>query len=187
MVWESSRKLTRPTMKINRSISRGSLFIPLPIRGNSRPSDGSLRHGHLSPLCRKYNRAVSSGLCREETSHPRSCSPQVVHAFLLFPTIERMAESPNGKIATPLLCWFRYALYAISYLLLKPCPDVVKSWLAGLILQVVDIKTEFPLTSMLQPSCLGKCILKECIYYRIWKCLQSNLTQQMNSTHAIVC
>lgn len=85
------------------------------------------------------------------------CVPElpVVHAFLLFPTIERMAESPNGKIATPLLCWFRYALYAISYLLLKPCPDVVKSWLAGLILQVVDIKTEFPLTSMLQPSCLA--------------------------------
>ncbi|XP_037384353.1 lipid droplet-associated hydrolase isoform X2 [Talpa occidentalis] len=31
----------------------------------------------------------------------------IIRSILLFPTIERMSESRNGRIATPLLCWFR--------------------------------------------------------------------------------
>ncbi|XP_069105973.1 lipid droplet-associated hydrolase-like [Argopecten irradians] len=33
---------------------------------------------------------------------------RVLRCFLLFPTIERMAASPNGTVATPLLKWLRW-------------------------------------------------------------------------------
>eukprot|EP00069_Balaena_mysticetus_P001993 bmy_15724T0 len=57
------------------------------------------------------------------------CSLLVIRSFLLFPTIERMSESPKGKLATPFLCWFRYAFYVPGYLLLKPWPEKIKSLL----------------------------------------------------------
>ncbi|XP_004839126.2 lipid droplet-associated hydrolase isoform X2 [Heterocephalus glaber] len=79
----------------------------------------------------------------------------VIHTFLLFPTIERMAESPTGRIATPLLCWFRYALYVTDYLLLTPCPDIVKSWLINIVLRVINLKTELTLMNVIQPFCLA--------------------------------
>lgn len=76
----------------------------------------------------------------------------IIHAFLLFPTIERMAETPNGRIATPFLCWFRYILYATGYLILKPCPEIIKSFL---IQQFLGFKSEISSTSVLQPFCLA--------------------------------
>lgn len=79
----------------------------------------------------------------------------VIHTFLLFPTIERMSESPKGRIATPLLCWFRYALYAAAYLLLKPCPEMIKSLLIRIGLQAMNFKSEFSLTNLIQPFCLA--------------------------------
>ncbi|KAM5292809.1 lipid droplet-associated hydrolase isoform 2-T2 [Ctenodactylus gundi] len=79
----------------------------------------------------------------------------VFHAFLLFPTIERLSDSPNGRIATPLLCWFRYVLYVFSYLMLKPCPESVKSWLIRMILQVKHLKNELIQANALQPFCLA--------------------------------
>uniref|UniRef100_A0A8D2JS54 Lipid droplet-associated hydrolase n=1 Tax=Sciurus vulgaris TaxID=55149 RepID=A0A8D2JS54_SCIVU len=79
----------------------------------------------------------------------------VIHTFLLFPTIERMAESPNGRIATPLLCWFRYALYVTGYLLLTPCPEKIKSLLIRMGLRAMNLKTEFLQTNILQPFCLA--------------------------------
>ncbi|XP_073905354.1 lipid droplet-associated hydrolase isoform X3 [Castor canadensis] len=84
------------------------------------------------------------------------CAPElpVIHTFLLFPTIERMSESPNGRIATPLLCWFRYVLYVTGYLILKPCPEKIKSLLIRMGLQVMNLKTEFLPMNILQPFCL---------------------------------
>lgn len=79
----------------------------------------------------------------------------VIHSFLLFPTIERMAETPNGRIATPLLCWFRYALYATSYLLLKPCPEIIKSFIIKKALEKLSFTCEIPLKSLLHPFCLA--------------------------------
>ncbi|XP_006167722.1 lipid droplet-associated hydrolase isoform X1 [Tupaia chinensis] len=79
----------------------------------------------------------------------------VIRSFLLFPTIERMSESPNGRIATPLLCWLRYVLYVAGYLLLKPCPEKVKSWVLGVAMQVMKWKTEFLLANVLEPFCLA--------------------------------
>lgn len=79
----------------------------------------------------------------------------IIHAFLLFPTIERMSESPNGRIATPLLCWFRYALYATGYLLLKLCPAKVKSSLLSAALGKMNMPNEFSIVNMLEPFCLA--------------------------------
>uniref|UniRef100_A0ACB8GDY1 Uncharacterized protein n=1 Tax=Sphaerodactylus townsendi TaxID=933632 RepID=A0ACB8GDY1_9SAUR len=45
---------------------------------------------------------------------------------MLFPTIERMAQSPQGKLMTPLLCQLRYILYMPIYLITL-LPDIVKS------------------------------------------------------------
>ncbi|XP_066091289.1 lipid droplet-associated hydrolase isoform X1 [Saccopteryx bilineata] len=78
----------------------------------------------------------------------------IIHSFLLFPTIERMSESPNGRIATPLLCWLRYALYLPAYLLLKPCPGMIKSWLIRMVLQRMNLQTEFSLLNVCEPFCL---------------------------------
>ncbi|XP_076798250.1 lipid droplet-associated hydrolase isoform X2 [Arvicanthis niloticus] len=79
----------------------------------------------------------------------------VIHAFLLFPTIERMSESPNGKFATPLFCRFRYVLYALSYLFLKPCPDIIKSFITQKVLGQISCETEVPVRDILQPFCLA--------------------------------
>ncbi|XP_008050286.2 lipid droplet-associated hydrolase [Carlito syrichta] len=80
----------------------------------------------------------------------------VIRSFLLFPTIERISESPNGRIATPFLCWFRYVLYAAGYLILKPCPEKIKSLLIGMGLQVMNLENEFSPLNVLEPFCLGK-------------------------------
>ncbi|NP_001126355.1 lipid droplet-associated hydrolase [Pongo abelii] len=79
----------------------------------------------------------------------------VIRAFLLFPTIERMSESPNGRIATPLLCWSRYVLYVTGYLLLKPCPEKIKSLLIRRGLQVMNLENEFSPLNILEPFCLA--------------------------------
>ncbi|XP_012583124.1 PREDICTED: UPF0554 protein C2orf43 homolog isoform X2 [Condylura cristata] len=79
----------------------------------------------------------------------------IIRAILLFPTIERMSESPNGRIATPLLCWLRYVLYATGYLLLKPCPEKVKSLLLNKALRMLDLENEFTVLNVLEPFCLA--------------------------------
>ncbi|XP_008571555.1 PREDICTED: UPF0554 protein C2orf43 homolog isoform X2 [Galeopterus variegatus] len=82
----------------------------------------------------------------------------VIRSFLLFPTIERMSESPNGRIATPLLCWFRYAVYAISYLLFKPCPEKIKSLFIRMGLQAMNLECEFSLMNVFEPFCQANAV-----------------------------
>ncbi|KFO19902.1 hypothetical protein H920_18739 [Fukomys damarensis] len=45
---------------------------------------------------------------------------------------------------------FPYALYVSGYLLLKPYPDTV----IGIVLRVINLKTEFILRNVIQPCCL---------------------------------
>ncbi|XP_036729146.1 lipid droplet-associated hydrolase isoform X2 [Balaenoptera musculus] len=78
----------------------------------------------------------------------------VIRSFLLFPTIERMSESPKGKLATPLLCWFRYAFYVPGYLLLKPWPEKIKSLVIRMLLQRMNLQSEFSFLNLLEPFCL---------------------------------
>uniref|UniRef100_A0A8C5MNZ1 Lipid droplet-associated hydrolase n=1 Tax=Leptobrachium leishanense TaxID=445787 RepID=A0A8C5MNZ1_9ANUR len=47
----------------------------------------------------------------------RAVDVKILQSILLFPTIERMAQSPQGKIMTPLLCSLRYIVYMPLYLL----------------------------------------------------------------------
>ncbi|XP_053565614.1 lipid droplet-associated hydrolase [Bombina bombina] len=42
---------------------------------------------------------------------------KVVQSILLFPTIERMSQTPQGKIMTPFLCSLRYIVYMPLFLL----------------------------------------------------------------------
>ncbi|XP_055983810.1 lipid droplet-associated hydrolase [Sorex fumeus] len=78
----------------------------------------------------------------------------IIRSFLLFPTIERMSESPNGRIATPLLCWLRYVLYVSGYMLLKPFPAFIKSLLIRVGLQLLNIDNEFYNLNLFEPFCL---------------------------------
>ncbi|XP_044145547.1 lipid droplet-associated hydrolase isoform X2 [Bufo gargarizans] len=64
----------------------------------------------------------------------RSPELKVLKSILLFPTIERMAQSPQGKIMTPLLCSLRYVVYMPLYLL-SFLPDVMKIFLVKLALR----------------------------------------------------
>ncbi|XP_013912563.1 PREDICTED: lipid droplet-associated hydrolase [Thamnophis sirtalis] len=59
----------------------------------------------------------------------QSPEPEILRSILLFPTIERMAQTPNGKLLTPLFCWLRYILY-IPIFLFTLLPERVKSFFA---------------------------------------------------------
>ncbi|XP_023442202.2 lipid droplet-associated hydrolase isoform X2 [Dasypus novemcinctus] len=79
----------------------------------------------------------------------------VIRTLLLFPTIERMSQTPKGRIATPFLCWLRYGLYVIGYLLLKPCPEKIKSLLIRIGLNQMNMSDEFSIRNVLEPFCLA--------------------------------
>lgn len=61
------------------------------------------------------------------------CPPQVIKAVMLFPTIERMAQSPEGKVMTPVLCHLRYLAY-LPLFLLSLLPESLKAGLVRLVL-----------------------------------------------------
>uniref|UniRef100_A0A3P8S9P2 Lipid droplet-associated hydrolase n=1 Tax=Amphiprion percula TaxID=161767 RepID=A0A3P8S9P2_AMPPE len=58
---------------------------------------------------------------------------KVLKAVMLFPTIERMAETPQGKVLTPVLCHMRYLAY-LPLFLLSLLPDTIKAGLIKLVL-----------------------------------------------------
>lgn len=59
---------------------------------------------------------------------------KVLKSVLLFPTIERMAVTPQGKVMTPVLCHLRYAAY-LPIFLLSLLPERLKAcavrWVLG--------------------------------------------------------
>lgn len=57
---------------------------------------------------------------------------RVIKCFLLFPTIERMSQSPSGRYATPLLQYFRWMLPVFTYPICYLIPDIVKHFLIKL-------------------------------------------------------
>lgn len=57
---------------------------------------------------------------------------KVIKAVMLFPTIERMAQSPQGKVMTPLLCQMRYVAY-LPVFLLSLLPEGLKTRLIKLV------------------------------------------------------
>nr|DBA25736.1 TPA: hypothetical protein GDO54_010086 [Pyxicephalus adspersus] len=90
-------------------------------------------------------------------SHAGHCSPplgmdmsdgEVLKSILLFPTIERMAQSPQGKIMTPILCSLRYIVYMPLYLL-SFLPEVMKASLVKFALRGIKSVDESSLTASL--------------------------------------
>ncbi|MBN3301214.1 LDAH hydrolase, partial [Amia calva] len=59
---------------------------------------------------------------------------QVLKSVLLFPTIERMAQSPQGKLMTPVLCRLRYATY-LPVFLLSFLPESIKVSMVRMVLR----------------------------------------------------
>uniref|UniRef100_H3AES7 Lipid droplet-associated hydrolase n=2 Tax=Latimeria chalumnae TaxID=7897 RepID=H3AES7_LATCH len=58
----------------------------------------------------------------------------VLKSLLLFPTIEHMAQSPQGKILTPVLCRLRYVIYVPVYML-SFLPESIKASMVRFVLQ----------------------------------------------------
>nr|XP_014346245.1 PREDICTED: lipid droplet-associated hydrolase [Latimeria chalumnae] len=59
---------------------------------------------------------------------------KVLKSLLLFPTIEHMAQSPQGKILTPVLCRLRYVIYVPVYML-SFLPESIKASMVRFVLQ----------------------------------------------------
>lgn len=83
---------------------------------------------------------------------------QVLRSVLLFPTIERMAQSPQGKLMTPLLCKLRYALYMPVYLL-SFLPEGLKASLVRFALRGMKTCDESSITTsinLFSVDCIGE-------------------------------
>ncbi|XP_063771384.1 lipid droplet-associated hydrolase [Pseudophryne corroboree] len=78
----------------------------------------------------------------------RSADLKVLRSILLFPTIERMAQSPQGKVMTPLLCSLRYIVYMPCYLL-SFLPEVMKTSLVKFALRGIKSVDEACVTASL--------------------------------------
>ncbi|XP_069461991.1 lipid droplet-associated hydrolase isoform X2 [Ambystoma mexicanum] len=76
----------------------------------------------------------------------RASDLKVLRSVLLFPTIERMAQSPQGKVMTPVLCSLRYVLYMPIYLL-SFLPESVKSSLVRFVLRGIKSVDEASLAA----------------------------------------
>lgn len=83
---------------------------------------------------------------------------QVVKSVMLFPTIERMACTPQGKVMTPVLCRFRYAAY-LPVFLLSLLPERLKAGLIQLALRnmySLDTTSISAILSLIDVDCVGK-------------------------------
>ncbi|XP_049319409.1 lipid droplet-associated hydrolase [Astyanax mexicanus] len=82
---------------------------------------------------------------------------KVLKSVLLFPTIERMAVTPQGKVMTPLLCNLRYTAY-LPVFLLSLLPERLKTSLVHLVLKSVkhlDTLIVPPTASLINVDCVG--------------------------------
>ncbi|XP_019327942.1 PREDICTED: lipid droplet-associated hydrolase isoform X3 [Aptenodytes forsteri] len=88
----------------------------------------------------------------------RASELQVLRSVLLFPTIERIAQSPQGKLMTPLLCKLRYVLYMPVYLL-SFLPEGVKASLVRFALRGMKTCDESSITTsvnLFSVDCIGE-------------------------------
>lgn len=77
---------------------------------------------------------------------------------MLFPTIERMAQTPQGKVMTPVLCHMRYVAY-LPLFLLSLLPDTLKSSLVKLVfggIHSLDLSVLRPTVGLLSGDCAGR-------------------------------
>jgi hypothetical protein len=77
---------------------------------------------------------------------------------MLFPTIERMAATPQGRVMTPVLCRLRYVAY-LPIFLLSLLPDVLKTFMVKLVfrgLRSLDHSTVPPTVSLINVDTAGE-------------------------------
>lgn len=92
---------------------------------------------------------------------------QVLRAVLLFPTIERMAQSPKGKFMTPLLCKLRYILYMPVYLL-SFLPERAKTSIVRFALRGLKCPDEASIAtsiSLFSVDCIGEQIFSLAFFF----------------------
>ncbi|KAM4626043.1 lipid droplet-associated hydrolase [Polymixia lowei] len=80
---------------------------------------------------------------------------KVMKAVMLFPTIEHMAQTPQGKVMTPVLCHMRYVAY-LPLFLLSLLPERLKTTLVKLVLGGIcslDHTVVPPTVSLLSGDC----------------------------------
>ncbi|KAM9356095.1 lipid droplet-associated hydrolase isoform 2-T2 [Pholidichthys leucotaenia] len=80
---------------------------------------------------------------------------KVLKAVMLFPTIERMAQTAQGKVMTPVLCHMRYVAY-LPLFLLSLLPDAFKAGLVRLVLgriRSLDHSVVQPAVGLLSGDC----------------------------------
>ncbi|KAF0044682.1 lipid droplet-associated hydrolase [Scophthalmus maximus] len=80
---------------------------------------------------------------------------KILKAVMLFPTIERMAQTPQGKVMTPVLCHMRYVAY-LPLFLLSLLPDTLKSSLVKLVfggIHSLDLSVLRPTVGLLSGDC----------------------------------
>lgn len=85
---------------------------------------------------------------------------KVLKAIMLFPTIERMAVSPQGKVMTPLLCQMRYLAY-LPLFLLSLLPATLKSSLIKLLFSGIpslDQSVIEPTVGLLSGDCAANAL-----------------------------
>lgn len=76
---------------------------------------------------------------------------------MLFPTIERMSQSPQGKVMTPVLCHMRYIAY-LPLFLLSLLPESLKAGLIKLAfgsIHSLDHTVIQPTVGLLSGDCAG--------------------------------
>lgn len=82
---------------------------------------------------------------------------QVMKSIMLFPTIERMAQTPQGRLLTPVLCYFRYLAY-LPVFLLSILPEGLKACLIRLLfggIPFLDHTVIQPTVELLSGDCAG--------------------------------
>lgn len=102
--------------------------------------------------------------------------------MLLFPTIERMASSPQGKVMTPVLCHLRYVVY-LPIFLLSLLPERMKAGMVQLVLRNMrSLDTScIPATlSLINVDCAGESVLSASYY------LFTPLNDKCFSCHCII-
>lgn len=83
----------------------------------------------------------------------------VGRCFMLFPTIERMASSPNGRIYTPALKYLRW-IAPIAANVLSMLPEYIKAWLIQRFFQgdCVPACVHSATLSLLKPFCVSNAL-----------------------------
>lgn len=80
---------------------------------------------------------------------------KVLKAVMLFPTIERMAQTPQGRVLTPVICQMRYVAY-LPVFLLSLLPERLKNGLVRLVLggiRSLDQSIVKPTVGLLSGDC----------------------------------